>query len=74
MSIIEAYLNHLYSAQLITVPDYTDFKSSRTKKILLSVDEVSHSHLNAGEALGERIMNTRSLHLNFISMTRLTNA
>ena len=32
MSIIEAYLNHLYSAQLITVPDYTDFKSSRTKE------------------------------------------
>ena len=27
-------------------------------------DEVSHSHLNAGEAVGERISNTHSLHLN----------
>ena len=34
------------------------------KKQLLSVDECSHSHLNAGEALGERIIHTRSLHLN----------
>ena len=34
------------------------------KKKLLSVDEVSHSHLNVGEILGERIINTRSLHLN----------
>ena len=30
----------------------------------LSVYEVSYSHLNAGEALGERIINTRSLHFN----------
>ena len=29
-----------------------------------SVDEVSHSNLTAGEALCERIFNTRSLHLN----------
>ena len=27
-------------------------------------DEVSHSHLNADEALGERIINTHSLQLN----------
>ena len=31
-SIIKAYLNHLYSAQLITLPVYTAFNSSRTKE------------------------------------------
>ena len=30
-SIIEAYLNHLYSAQLITLPVYMAFNSSQTK-------------------------------------------
>ena len=31
---------------------------------LLSVNEISQSHLNAGKALGEQIINTRSLRLN----------
>ena len=49
----------------MTVPVYTAFNSSWTKKrYLLSVDEVLYSHLNVGQALGERIVNTRSLHLN----------
>ena len=65
-SIIEAYFNHSYSAQSFTLPVYTAFNSSRTAENITtkSVDEVSHSHLNASEALGERIINIRSLHLN----------
>ena len=43
-SIIESYLNHLYSAHLFTLPVHTAFNSSRTKEnILLRVDEISHS-------------------------------
>ena len=38
----------------ITVQSYIAFNSSRTEK-LLSVYEVSHSHFNVGEALGQRI-------------------
>ena len=49
----------------MTLPVYTAFISFRTKEnITISVYEVSHMHLNAGEAFGERIINTRSLHLN----------
>ena len=38
--------------------------SQESHTTLLSVGEVSHSHLNAGEALGERIISTHSLHFN----------
>ena len=56
----------LFSAQLITVQKFTPpLILLGLKKIqLLSVDEVSHPHLNAGEALNERIINTHSLHFN----------
>ena len=50
---------------VITVQVYTAFNSSRTKdNITTKRRRVSHSHLNAGEALRERIINTHSLHLN----------
>ena len=45
-------------------PVYTAVNSSRTEKKLLSVYNVLHSYLNAGETLGERIINIPSLHLN----------
>ena len=40
------------------------FISQESHTTLLSVGEVSRSHLNAGNALGERIFSTHSLHLN----------
>ena len=36
--------------------------------LLLSVDEVSHSHLNADEVLRERIITILSLHLNDVGV------
>ena len=52
------YLVRNYSFYQFTPP----FILLGLKKIdLLSVDEISHAHLNAGKALGERIINTHHL-------------
>ena len=76
----ESYLEYqytpvqsLFSAQLITVPVYTPLNLGLKQVQLLSVDEVSHSHLNSGEALGERIVTTRSHHLNLADESIITN-
>ena len=65
-------IKNLYSAQLFTVPIYTAFEFSRLSSLLLKEKnqigsnsyDVSHWYLNAAEALGVRITNTGSLHLN----------
>ena len=62
-SILEAYLNHLYSAQFITLPVYTAF-NSRTKENITTKRRRSFAFVFTGEALGKRIINTHSLHLN----------
>ena len=64
---MEACLNYLHCAQLITLPIYTAFNSSRTKEKITTKRRrsfVFEFECNASEAIGERRINTRSLHLN----------
>ena len=63
-SIIEAYIDHLYSAHIITVPVYTAFNSSRTKENITTRRRSFAFAFECRKALGERIIDTHSLHLN----------
>ena len=59
---MEAYLNHLYSAQLITLPVHTAFNSSRTKEYITTKRRRSFAFAfeYRQPLLGERIINTCS--------------